>query len=662
MLQTGIYGGNDPNNVASYNTWAGKSADNVLVFLNQNSWQAFDSSISYSVDMWKGSSSDPIYSVPLTVTGTSLEQTASGSYNDHYLNAAQSMAAASDTNQPIYVRLGWEFNGDWQPWAAAGHEAAFITTYQNAAQTFQSVSSKFKFVWDMNIDGGNMDPSKAYPGDNYVDVIGSDIYYNHQWDSSDPISAFNHKVSTDYGLNWQSNFAQAHDKPTAISEWGVSSNNDGPYVQSMFKWMTDHDMIYENYWESNGAYPGELHNGQYPKAGAAFKAAIANLSPPPDPGNHGGGTPVNGGSASTDPGAASGSDKPTPDPGNHGGGTPVNGGSASTDPGAASGSDKPTPSPASINPNAAQTAGPARCYVSGTRIRVLRALTIQDVPVERLCVGDLVITAAGKPRPIRWIGNRSYVGLTAPKHDRPVRIKARALSDGIPTRDLLVSPDHALMVDGLFIAAGHLVNGTSITRGEVVQDLTYWHVELDGHDLLLAENTPAESFLPAPGLRAGFDGVHALDAGAAPMSYAPRTELGSELAALRGRLARRAVSSGDTAELGPVRAWLDRCVVGGDGLLHVAGWALDANQPDAPVCLDILVDGTIVALAVASEYRADIAAAGVGNGRHGFDLGLAVPLVSGVPHLIDVRRSADGTLVCAKQVDAAGAWTALLAA
>ncbi|GJE15186.1 Hint domain-containing protein [Methylobacterium longum] len=631
MLRTGIYGGNDPNNVASYNTWAGKPADNVLVFLNQNSWQAFDSSISYSVDMWKGSSADPIYSVPLTVTGTSLEQTASGSYNDHYLNAAQSMAAASDTDQPIYVRLGWEFNGNWQPWAAKGHEAAFITTYQNAAQTFHSVSSKFKFVWDVNIDGGNMDPSKAYPGDNYVDVIGSDIYYNHQWDSSDPIPAFNHKVSTDYGLNWQSNFAQAHGKPTAISEWGVSSNNDGPYVQSMFKWMTDHDMIYENYWESNGAYSGELHNGQYPNAGAAFKAAIANLSPPPDPGNHGGGTPVNGGSASTDPDAASGS-------------------------------DKPTPSPASTNPNAAQTVGPARCYVSGTRIRVLRGRTIQDVPVERLCVGDLVITATGKPRPIRWIGNRCYVGLTAPKHDRPVRIKARALSDGIPTRDLLVSPDHALMVDGLFIAAGHLVNGTSITRGEVVQDLTYWHVELDSHDLLLAENTPTESFLPAPGLRVGFCGVQALDAGAAPMSYAPRTELGSELAALRGRLARRAVSSGGTAELGPVRAWLDRCVVGADGQLHLAGWAQDASQPDAPVCLDILVDGTIVALAVASEYRADIAAAGVGNGRHGFDLGLAVPLILGVPHVVEVRRSTDGALVCAKQIDAAGAWTALLAA
>ncbi|CAM3065615.1 hypothetical protein JHFBIEKO_3066 [Methylobacterium mesophilicum] len=300
--------------------------------------------------------------------------------------------------------------------------------------------------------------------------------------------------------------------------------------------------------------------------------------------------------------------------------------------------------------------------MTGTRIQVLRGHTITNVPVELLQVGNLAITASGKPRPIRWIGTRAYPGLTAPQADRPVRIRAGALAEGVPAHDLLVSPDHALMVDGLFVAAGHLVNGSSITRGEAVRDLTYWHVELDSHDLLLAENTPAESFLPVPGVRAGFDGVQALDAGTAPMPYAPRTQLDSELAALRGRLAYRAISSGKAANLGPVRAWLDHCTIQADGTLHVAGWAQSAAQPDAPVCLDVVVDGEVVAFAVASEYRADLSAAGVGDGCCGFDLGLDVRLTPGVPHVVEVRRSADGSRVCAKQVDAAGAWTALLAA
>ncbi|MCJ2063273.1 Hint domain-containing protein [Methylobacterium sp. J-088] len=282
--------------------------------------------------------------------------------------------------------------------------------------------------------------------------------------------------------------------------------------------------------------------------------------------------------------------------------------------------------------------------------------------VERLCVGDLAITADGKLRSIRWIGSRSYSGSTAPKHDCPVRINADALADNVPTRDLLLSPDHALWLDGLFVAAGHLVNGTSITRGEAVADLTYWHVELDSHDLLMAEGTPAESFLAARGVRVGFDGIQALDAGAAPKPYAPRTELGPDLAALRGRLARRAIGAGETGGLSPVRAWLDRCVIGTDGMLHVGGWAHDAAQPATPVCLDVLVDGAVVAFTVANEYRADVATVGVGDGRVGFDLGLDMPLAAGLPHVVEVRRSADGTLVCAKQVDAVGTWTALLAA
>ncbi|XYD11327.1 Hint domain-containing protein [Methylobacterium sp. NMS12] len=118
-----------------------------------------------------------------------------------------------------------------------------------------------------------------------------------------------------------------------------------------------------------------------------------------------------------------------------------------------------------VNPaNPSQPANPAPCYVTGTRIRILRDRVISDVPVEHLAVGDLAVTAAGTPRPIRWIGTRAYPGSTAPPAERPVRIRAGALAGGMPARDLLVSPDHGLWLDGLFVAAGHLVNGSSITR------------------------------------------------------------------------------------------------------------------------------------------------------------------------------------------------------
>jgi hypothetical protein len=78
---------------------------------------------------------------------------------------------------------------------------------------------------------------------------------------------------------------------------------------------------------------------------------------------------------------------------------------------------------------------------------------------------------------------------------RPVRIAAAAFPDNTPRRDLVISPDHALFIQGLLIPAKLLVNGGSITVDTECRRVTYYHVELDHHDILLAEGLPAESYL-----------------------------------------------------------------------------------------------------------------------------------------------------------------------
>jgi hypothetical protein len=107
---------------------------------------------------------------------------------------------------------------------------------------------------------------------------------------------------------------------------------------------------------------------------------------------------------------------------------------------------------------------------------------------------------------VKWIGRQTVSRLFAdPLRVLPIRIAAGALAENVPARDLLVSPDHALLVDGVLINAGALVNGTSIVRErDVPATFTYYHVELHDHSLILAENTPAETFIDNVE-RMGFD-------------------------------------------------------------------------------------------------------------------------------------------------------------
>jgi hypothetical protein len=132
------------------------------------------------------------------------------------------------------------------------------------------------------------------------------------------------------------------------------------------------------------------------------------------------------------------------------------------------------------------------CFMERTQILTPNG----EVAVEELRNGDLVTTTDGRSVSVRWIGRQTVAKLFADELRLPIRVKARAFGDNVPCRDLLLSPDHALFVDGLLANAGALVNGTSVVRESNVPPIfTYYHVEVDDHSLILAENTPAETFI-----------------------------------------------------------------------------------------------------------------------------------------------------------------------
>ena len=187
----------------------------------------------------------------------------------------------------------------------------------------------------------------------------------------------------------------------------------------------------------------------------------------------------------------------------------------------------------------------AACYARGTLIRTPGG----DVPIEDLRIGDLVTTDAGPARPIRWIGRRSYAGRFAARNPNvlPVLIRAGALAEGIPQRNLHVSPLHAMYIDGLLVPAIELVNGVSILRQTNVQQVEYVHLEFDTHDVVIAEGAPSESFVDDDSRQmfhnaAEYRALYPDAAFTEACYFAPRLSHGYELEAIRTRINARATS------------------------------------------------------------------------------------------------------------------------
>jgi hypothetical protein len=134
----------------------------------------------------------------------------------------------------------------------------------------------------------------------------------------------------------------------------------------------------------------------------------------------------------------------------------------------------------------------AICFMAGTTV----ATPNGDIAVEELSIGQLVNTTDGRSKPILWIGRQTVSRLFTDELHLPVRVKTHAIGQNVPHRDLLLSPGHALLVDGVLAQAGSLVNGLSIVRErDVPATFTYYHIELEDHSLILAENVPAETFV-----------------------------------------------------------------------------------------------------------------------------------------------------------------------
>ncbi len=228
------------------------------------------------------------WAIPLAWPGISTADVASGMYDSTFVAIAETIAEnqTEDFNPQLYVRLGWEATNGY-PWKVfTGPDKVldetlvqdYIDAFQHVATLFRSVDDRFQIEWNQNYSnkdstGVFYDLNKLYPGDDFVDVVGVDAYNVASFSGQDdPATAWAYKEDAPFGLNWFSQFAAAHGKPLALTEWGIDSDGFGYYVEKLAEFARTNNVLYANYWNADARTNGNdtLTDGSKPATAAAI--------------------------------------------------------------------------------------------------------------------------------------------------------------------------------------------------------------------------------------------------------------------------------------------------------------------------------------------------------------------------------------------------------
>ena len=214
-----------------------------------------------------------------------LTQGARGLFDHYFRTVATNIVRAGF---PVSViRFGWEFNGNWFPWSAQGCASAYVRYFDNIVTTMRAVrGAHFTFEWNPTRgDLGVGTLAQYYPGDNYVDEIGLDVYDLEQQHYPGARAEFTHMLTQRDGLNWLASFAKAHSKAIVLPEWGlgwgtcsasgqpisasgqqVCGGDDATWVNLMATWIAAHKVAEATYWDFGTSVVGRGHNPLTAKA------------------------------------------------------------------------------------------------------------------------------------------------------------------------------------------------------------------------------------------------------------------------------------------------------------------------------------------------------------------------------------------------------------
>jgi len=289
-IPLGVYppeGGGDPAGIASYAAATGTDPTLALDFLDKSDgWAAMDSAS--VLEPWTGSGYRLVVAVPIIPTNSSgtaqgtLAAGATGAYNQYFTTLGQNLVKLGLSN--AILRIGWEFNGNWYAWsvATATDAANYVSYWQQIVTTMRAVpGEQFKFFWNPNGPSPtSYTPAQAYPGNSYVDYVGTDVYDNSWVTPFTPAVGWSNQLNQQWGLDWLASFAAQNDKPIAIAEWSDEFRTDGhgfgddpTFIDNMAEWFIENNVAFtDNFcYDSSSTYRNDLLDGTFPNALAEFE-------------------------------------------------------------------------------------------------------------------------------------------------------------------------------------------------------------------------------------------------------------------------------------------------------------------------------------------------------------------------------------------------------
>jgi hypothetical protein len=281
---SGAYLANDtPAAAADLGAWRGRPLDVVDDWSARWTWQDIVNP-SWLYQRWSGSPYTMAFGVamlPAGVAGVSLQACANGSYNSYWRQFGSVISSYGLGNS--IIRLGWEFNGNWYVWAAT-NPTTWAKCWRQIVTSARKTAPALRWDWNVNrgVSAGLADPTQAYPGDSYVDMIGVDSY--DWWPAATTDAGWQTQLNGKQGLNYWLSFAEAHGKPLSVPEWGnvssgASSGGDDPlYVQDMRSFFATNaaHLSFEANFQGGSGSTGGLYwpSTVVPNAAAAYQAGF----------------------------------------------------------------------------------------------------------------------------------------------------------------------------------------------------------------------------------------------------------------------------------------------------------------------------------------------------------------------------------------------------